>query len=370
MDRESFNGGFPHISSLTVACLAVFIIYVYDTWRNSDIKFAAILLCPAFVLLFKSPFVFSFLAFALGYFVLEVRERRMRPRRVVLILLASVIFLFVSTHVGNGNAAFRFVGILGKLNLQWTDVLKLVLFIALPFGALALRSKSEALFKALPYLLATSIPVVFFYFFNLEINGSPDNNIRQILFLTPVWLCAAFVSLLDKVELNASQRAVLGVYFVLIGSLPVAANRIVNAGEVFRNPAGWHEYVENTGLGSCLRDVPIVGSLLVTNDLRYPANNFGRTMMQMQIPGLFGHQMFAGNAVWEKYYIDKQRFERQNVLVTGNRDSINASARELGWTHGLLFKRKHYVSGDWPVVCENDEVVIVSYQRFNSPESR
>ena len=88
-------------------------------------------------------------------------------------------------------------------------------------------------------------------------------------------------------------------------------------------------------------------------------------MMQMQIPGIFGHHMYAGNLRWEKYFVDKERFDIQESLVSGNVKSIEENARALGWTHGVFFKRKEFVRGNWPVVCENSEVVIVSFETVN-----
>jgi hypothetical protein len=179
--------------------------------------------------------------------------------------------------------------------------------------------------------------------------------------LAPYFLYAALLHLMRGGELGPRFKVLALAVYLSIGGLPAAANRVINLMVVcFDNRAG-HEYVNDTPLAECLRKIPVAGTLLVTNDLRYPANNFWRSMMQMQIPGIFGHRMYAGNLRWEKYFVDENRFGFQDSLIAGDLETIERHAETLGWTHGVLFKRKPFVRGDWPVLCENDEVLIVEF---------
>ena len=77
----------------------------------------------------------------------------------------------------------------------------------------------------------------------------------------------------------------------------------------------------------------------MTNDLRYPAQNFARADRQMQIPALFGHQAFAVNFSYEPV---EERRELQRLLQRPEwSDAIPEAARTHHWTHLVI--RKDYV---------------------------
>jgi hypothetical protein len=77
----------------------------------------------------------------------------------------------------------------------------------------------------------------------------------------------------------------------------------------------------------------------VTNDLRYPAENFGREDRQMQIPALFGHQAFSANFAYEP--VEDRRQLQQLLQQSEWSDDISNAARAYHWTHLLI--RKDYV---------------------------
>ncbi len=359
---QSFHGGFPHISILTSISLATFLFYVYETWGDSDFKFFAVTLFPCIVLIFKTPFIFAFISFTFGYVFLEMLARRISLRRLYLILMSASLFLMLLQYVSNGNSSFIFMGFLGKLSVaQWDIYLKIFLFMFIPFIVLAIFTERDSLLKIAPYFLAFFLPFVFLFTFNLEIKGVPDGNIHQIKTLAPIFIYFSFIKLIQFSHLGWRMKISVMLAFSLIGVTPVVLNRLNNVKVVYENYSLWHEYVDNSLLASCLKKVPVNGALLVTNDLRYPAENYIRPMMQMQIPALFGHQMYAGNAQWEKHYVDKTRFSIQDSLRRGTPEIISNNAKKYGWTHGILFRREIFVSGNWPVICENEEVIIVKY---------
>jgi len=95
-------------------------------------------------------------------------------------------------------------------------------------------------------------------------------------------------------------------------------------------------------MAAALGAIPVRGSMIVTNDLRYPAEGFSRDLRQMQIPALFGHQAFAVNYVYESYPFSRSRYDLQKLLQSEQWTSeIDEAARKYGWTHLLI--RKDYV---------------------------
>jgi hypothetical protein len=102
-----------------------------------------------------------------------------------------------------------------------------------------------------------------------------------------------------------------------------------------------HEFVDNRAIGQALATIPTMGSIIVTNDLRHPAQRFSRDNRQMQIPALFGHQAFAVNFAYEVFPFSAARRELQPLLQSGQwSEAIDEASRKYGWTHLLI--RKDY----------------------------
>ena len=100
-----------------------------------------------------------------------------------------------------------------------------------------------------------------------------------------------------------------------------------------------HEFVDNRAIGEALRVIPTIDSIIVTNDLRHPAQRFSRDNRQMQIPALFGHQAFAVNFAYEVFPFSRERYELQPLLQAEQwSDAIDEASRQYGWTHLLIHK--------------------------------
>ena len=122
------------------------------------------------------------------------------------------------------------------------------------------------------------------------------------------------------------------------------------AGVLITAPARAHEFVDNHPLAEALAVIPTRGTIIVTNDLRYPTDGFDRENLQMQIPVLFGHQAFAVNYMYEAYAFTRERMEPQLLLEAEKwTDAIKQAARTYGWTHLVI--RNDYVHPD-PIPLE------------------
>ncbi len=146
---------------------------------------------------------------------------------------------------------------------------------------------------------------------------------------------------------------------LVIAPVVIAAENY--SSRLLRVPESGHEFVDNHSLAQALATIPTDGSIIVTNDLRYPADNFGRDDRQMQIPALFGHQAFSANFSYEQ--IEERRGLQQLLQRPEWSDAISTAARTYHWTHLVI--RKDYVHpSSIPLkrIFEND-----SYEVFQFP---
>jgi hypothetical protein len=107
---------------------------------------------------------------------------------------------------------------------------------------------------------------------------------------------------------------------------------------LLREPEAGNDFVDNRELAEALAVVPRAGTVIVTNDLRYPAGHFTRDDRQMQIPALFGHQAYAVNYAHEA--VEERRDLQRLLQLPDWTDALMDAARTHQWTHLLV--RKDY----------------------------
>jgi hypothetical protein len=217
-----------------------------------------------------------------------------------------------------------------------------MLWLLLPVGLLLIFGRHHRAQRALPLLAFALTPLVLVNVLQL-VDSRPggyglDENWLQALVPVPILLHACVLSLAGErwAQLGRGARAAL-LIVIAAAILPPAAVAARYARVLIVNPAGGHEFVDNRPLAEALSVIPLEGTLLVTNDLRYPAEGFRRDNRQMQIPALFGHTAFAINFEYEDYPDSATRREAQALLQQGNwTTAIDRAASEYGWTHVLI----------------------------------
>lgn len=170
--------------------------------------------------------------------------------------------------------------------------------------------------------------------------GGTGDDWFQMLHSVPFLLHAFALSVASRRwgGLGRQRRAAF-LLTVALMIVPVAAAAARYSLQLLRNPEGGHEFADNRSLAEALAVIPTNGTIIVTNDLRYPAQNFTRDYRQMQIPALFGHQAFAVNYAHEAV---EERRELQELLQRPEwSDAILEAARMHRWTHFVI--RKDYV---------------------------
>ena len=95
---------------------------------------------------------------------------------------------------------------------------------------------------------------------------------------------------------------------------------------LFKKRDQTHEYANNISIAEALKQIPVNNTLLVTNDLRYPANNFQRDNKQFQLSAIWGHQCLASS----KYFITK---ESEDNFIKGIK--INQLLQQSNWSDSL-----------------------------------
>ncbi|MBF8300548.1 MAG: hypothetical protein HW394_918, partial [Acidobacteria bacterium] len=139
-------------------------------------------------------------------------------------------------------------------------------------------------------------------------------------------------------RLGRPRRAVFLLALALV-IVPAAAAAARYSFGLLRDPESGHDFVDNRPLAEALVVIPTEGTIIVTNDLRYPAGHFTRDDRQMQIPALFGHQAFAVNYAYES--VEERRGLQQLLQRPEWSGAIPEAARTYHWTHLVI--RKDYV---------------------------
>ena len=199
------------------------------------------------------------------------------------------------------------------------------------------RATSLLAFAFAPFLIVNTFQAV-----SVRPIANVDEDWFQILLPVPFLLRAFAASLAEArwTRLTRGQRMLfLGI--VVLSVLPPAIVSARYAVQLMVHPEQGHEYVDNHALAEALTAIPVRGSVIVTNDLRYPAEGFRRDDRQMQIPAIFGHQAYAVNYSYEVYPFSETRHELQALLrATTWTEAIDTAAQNQLWTHFLV--RKDY----------------------------
>lgn len=309
---------------------------------------------PAFLigvaLLVKTPAGIALMAgFALAEAWRMARERRLRPSPQILMAAAAfggIALLFFVVRFDNHFRVqlyplFHLRELIGRGHVR--VVLVDMLWLLLPALLVASARVAGPEKRSGVFLLMALAPILVVNVTRLDNVGpggtGTGDDWFQMLHSVPFLLHAYAVSLAAARwhQLAAWRRAAVLAVMVL-ATAPVIAAASSYTLTVARDPASGTDFVDNRELAAALAAVPTGGTMIVTNDLRYPAGNFTRDYRQMQIPALFGHQAFAVNYAHEA--VEDRRPLQQLLQQETWTGEIARAARTHGWTHLLV--RKDY----------------------------
>ena len=224
----------------------------------------------------------------------------------------------------------------------WLDMGWLILPVMVLVVVRAGHVRRDAMTVSLPVLGFALAPLLLVNAFRL-VDRRPGGDV-----VTDDWLqllvpaaCAvhAFVLLLagrSWTELRERGRLAF-LAAVMIAVLPSTFVAARYARVLIMSPTSGHEFVDNRPIAAALSAIPVDRTLIVTNDLRYPAEGFTRDNRQLQIPALFGHRAFAVNFRYEHYAFSDERRAAQELLQSAEwSTAIDEAAARYGWTHLLI----------------------------------
>jgi hypothetical protein len=216
-----------------------------------------------------------------------------------------------------------------------------LIWLLLPAGVLLCARLTDRDERSAPLLCFAFAPFVVVN--ALSLTGTFQDDWPQVLLTVPLVVHAFVLSMAGQRWTRLGQ-GVKSVFLVLMALtvLPAALVAVSYARVLVVRPKLGHEFVDNRLLGEALSTIPRENTIIVTNDLRYPAEGFSRDDRQMQIPALFGHQAFAVNFAYETYPFSDERRAAQNLLREAEwSEAIEEAARRHRWTHLLI--REDYI---------------------------
>ena len=239
-----------------------------------------------------------------------------------------------------------------------------LIWLFLPAGFLFLVRLKDRDERSVPLLCFALAPLVVVN--ALTLNGRFEDDWPQVLLAVPLVVHALVLSMAGQRWVRLCRGVRVGFLALMaLTILPPTLVAALYARVLVLEPERGHEFVDNRLLGEALSTIPLENTMIVTNDLRYPAEGFSRDDRQMQIPALFGHQAFAVNFAYEAYPSSAQRRVAQELLRTAEwSETIEQAAREYEWTHLLI--RDDYIH---PVQIPLEQVFgngTYSVYRFNS----
>jgi preprotein translocase subunit SecE len=307
--------------------------------------------------------------FAEGWRVLTAR--RVWPSRQALMAAATFIAIF---------AAFFVVSFESNFHLELAPLYHLrqvvgsgtvvgstfdLLWLCFPLLVVLSAGIQDPGRRSTPYLLMAIAPLVVVNVSRLDSTqaggGGTGDDWLQTLHAVPFLLHAFALSVAARrwPRLGRPRRVAFLVAAVLaIVPVSLAAGRY--SSRLIRDPESGTDFVNNRPLAAALAGIPTSGTVIVTNDLRYPAGNFTRDDRQMQIPALFGHQAFAVNYAHEA--VEERRGLQQLLQQPQWSDAILDAARTYHWTHLVI--RKDYEHADripLPQIFANEQYAVFTF---------
>jgi hypothetical protein len=186
----------------------------------------------------------------------------------------------------------------------------------------------------------------------------------QVLFSVPLVLRALVLRILAQRWSGLGLRwrvAVCGV--VAVVTLPGLLAAASYTASLIEDRANGHEFLDNRAMAEALAVIPVTRSVIVTNDLRNPAQGSSTRPRHLQIAALFGHQAFAAVYTYESYSFSGERLVLQALLEAETwTDAIGQAARQHQWTHFLVHKNyAHPAKIPLEQLFENDAYVVYQF---------
>ena len=342
LNPETFSNSYPMLSTQFGIFSAITVIYCLQNIYSVSRQRLAVFIVGISIL-FKSPYVIP-LGLGFGFWMLLEAYRTSRITLLLSPLIALLIGLFfylISNFTQSVTLVIVFFQLMRNQRLLW-DIMGSMIIYGIPLYLTYRCKVSLSRNYHWHYLLFIVPPLIFVNTFGLmiEIKKIYSSNLFQTLYLIPMfWGMFVFIVIKSKWPALTYQIRKLTIIAVVLVSIAPVGHKLILAFIPLVSPEHGHEFVDNHYIAEALEKIPVKNTVIVTNDFRYPAENYSRDLRQMQIPSLFGHQAYAVNFVYENYPDSKNRLDQQYKFRDRIWDpELMELAQKLGWTHLLIHR--------------------------------
>jgi hypothetical protein len=365
--EENYSFRFPNGPDAAGLLIALCAIRCTLEFAQKNLRLAA-LFFTALLPVFKLPYL---IPVSLGLGLIYVYELQQRFSWRLLIEIAATAALSVLTYVvfaqgaatAGGSAGFQFGGFLA-MSMPWdNETLYIVCGVIVITAVVTRLLPSTGMLRLLGFALA---PYLLFALWRIDIENEYQIfslAARLLALFAAVYLAAGW---LDPAARSTAWRHGLFVALLAVLTLPATLSLFNHLHVVTADPARGHEYVDNRAVAAALQTIPLENTLIATNDLRYPANDFIRDYRQFQLAGIFGHRNFGADLVYGGFLEAERnryaRFLKLFQLKNWPAAQIDQLRQSVAITHLLIHKPfAHAQNIPLTRIFENDDYIVYRF---------
>lgn len=362
---EMFNFRYPNVPDLAGLLLSLCAVRCVLEFDRRNMRLAA-LFFVCMLPVFKISYLIQIsVGLALIYCYQMLRQFRLHLLlEIAGVTIASTLIFFLfsqSTGTTDGVAEFKMLGFV-TMSMPWQNETIWILFCLVMITAMVTRhGLSEGTSKLLMFAI---VPYLLFSLWSFA-NSNSYQIFELATKLAALFTAVYFVSAWFAGNRMFAPQFVIGAVIVFALISPGAVSLINHIYIVTIHPEQGHEYADNRSVADALGHIPVENTLIVTNDLRYPANHYSRDYRQFQLAGIFGHQNFASNLVYGFRREDMIRYAELLRLFqarTWDATLIGSIKEKFSITHLLI--HKNYMHADYiplNIVYENKDYVVYQF---------
>ncbi|HVJ33098.1 MAG TPA: hypothetical protein VND94_08270 [Terriglobia bacterium] len=357
-----------HLPTLGARMLTWFVLMLMFAWERPTARWMAAIVVGGMTLI--DPFFFVSAGLLIGIWSLYRTITERHWREILPAALALLLGVIVARLSGSGGAAFKVVFApltcdycienTGEIFRNMVGLLGLGVILTLFFWRrVAVQAKIWVLVSLL-LLLAVNLTALIY-----ANQVDPNFNWFRLAAATPM-LLAGFVALAIAQtwpHLNRYGQVIVAVLVAIATIIPIGRIPMV-AVQVAAKPDRGDDVTETSALAEAMRSIPVAGSVVVTNDLRYPVIDYRYTLKNPLISALFGHQCYFCNGDGEADLpgADQRLAEVRQLAAPAWSDAIADLASRNHWTHFLVHKNwPHPATMPLKLVFENDQYAVYAF---------
>jgi hypothetical protein len=358
---QNYQAYFPLLTSLYGKLLVLIWVRTIFSMKRFNNYFFTFIFISCTLIIFKIPYapLIIYGSILKLYFDYLDEKQYINIFFIILILFSNVFFYLILTPEATSFASPTKIIFSPAITTFNLNLIISILIFLIPGLFFYRRNEIKKINKLFLYILI--LPILVSCFFTIKNSNSP-----QLFVLLPIF---SFLFLMNTLNCSVLyNKAFIFLLFTLL--IPPIFSNINYINVLIFNRNNAHEYVNNRIIANALQRIPVNGSVIATNDLFYPANNYVRHNRQYQISSIFGHQQYAsdlsstsGSKSGLQY--NKIALSIVDALKGNNVENLNLllSYKRTGITHFLFNKRLKYLKVNNNFILFNDS----SYQITLNP---